>query len=125
VQRHVRHRHARERGGRPQRASGAGARPSSARAPWLGAVGVYVRSVEAVMHLKSRSTDLESVATPPLLSPGGALEGGPRRDGWERIRYVLGHPVHLVCLGMLMLMGVFVASPWMLVPILMFEVLVA
>lgn len=76
------------------------------------------------MHLKSKSTDLESATSPPLLSSGGALEGGPRHDALERIRYVLGHPVHLVCLGMLMLMGVFVASPWMLLPILMFEVLV-
>lgn len=75
------------------------------------------------MYLKSKSTDLES-ASPPLAS-AVALEGGPRRDGWDRLRFVLGHPVHLVCLGALMLMGVFVASPWMLVPILAFEALTA
>ena len=75
------------------------------------------------MHLKSKSTDLDSLA-PPAVSSALALEGGPRRDALDRLRYVLGHPVHLVSLGVLMLMGVFVASPWMLLPILAFEILV-
>lgn len=77
------------------------------------------------MHLKSKSTELDSVVQPPFDSSSVALEGGPRRDAWDRLRYVFGHPIHLVCLGVLMLMGVFVASPWMLLPILMFEALVA
>ncbi len=77
------------------------------------------------MHLKSKTTDLESMASPSVLDSAVALEGGPRRDGWDRLRYVLGHPVHLVCLGALMLRGVFIASPWMLIPILAFEVMTA
>lgn len=74
------------------------------------------------MQLKTK-TDLE-LASPPALSSALALEGGPRRDTLDRLRFVYGHPLHLVALGMLLLMGVFVASPWMLLPILLFEVLV-
>lgn len=77
------------------------------------------------MHLKSKTTELESVVSTPLLASNAALEGGPRNDRWERLRYVLGHPVHLVVLGTLLLMGVFAGSPWMLVLILMVEALVA
>lgn len=76
------------------------------------------------MHLKSKTTDLESVASTPLLASHVALEGGPRNERWDRLRYVLGHPVHLVFLGALLLMGVFVGSAWMLLPILLFEALV-
>lgn len=75
------------------------------------------------MHLKTKSTDLE-LAQPPVLSSAQALEGGPRRDALDRLRFVFGHPIHLVTLGVLLLMGVFVASPWMLLPIVLFEVLV-
>ncbi len=77
------------------------------------------------MHSKSKTTDLESVASTPLLSSHVALEGGPRHDGWDRLRYVLGHPGHLVLLGTLLLIGVFVGSPLMLIPILIIEALVA
>jgi hypothetical protein len=77
------------------------------------------------MHLKSKMTDLESVASTPLLASNVALEGGPRRDGWERLRYVLGHPGHLVLLGTLLLIAVFVGSPLMLIPILMVEAFVS
>lgn len=77
------------------------------------------------MHLKSKTTDFESMPSPSLLDSAVALEGGPRHDRWDRLRYVLGHPVHLVCLGALMLMGVFIASPWMLLPIVAFEIATA
>jgi hypothetical protein len=79
------------------------------------------------MHLKSKSSEAETAAgiTSPLLASAIALEGGPRRDRWDRLRFVLGHPVHLICLGALMLMGVFAGSAWMLLPILALETVAA
>jgi hypothetical protein len=73
------------------------------------------------MNLKSKSSDVDPAATvPPLVAPA-ALEGGPRRDRLERLRYVWTHPAHLVCFGALLMIGVFAGSPWMLIPILALE----
>jgi hypothetical protein len=53
------------------------------------------------------------------------LEGGPHRERLDRLRYVLGHPLHLVVLAMLLMTGVFAASAWVFVPLLLFEIAVS
>ncbi|MCZ7685834.1 MAG: hypothetical protein M5U28_46565 [Sandaracinaceae bacterium] len=39
-----------------------------------------------------KSTDLDSGGVGAAPELGRDLEGGPRRDALERVRYVLGHP---------------------------------
>jgi hypothetical protein len=74
------------------------------------------------MQLKPKPSDAD--ATVGAVPPRGtlaALEGGPRRLRWERLRWVLGHPAHLVTLALLVLVGVVSGSAWMLLPIAALE----
>jgi hypothetical protein len=75
------------------------------------------------MHSKPKSNDPESAASSPWLTPDLALEGGPRDDRRDRLRYVLGHPMHWVGLGVLLLMSVFSGSLAMLSVAMLYEVL--
>jgi hypothetical protein len=75
------------------------------------------------MQLSARLPDPADglpLAPPPVITL--ALEGGPRSDRWDRLRYVLGHPLHLLALCALSLGGVLAGGAWMLLPIAAMEI---
>jgi hypothetical protein len=74
------------------------------------------------MQLKSKvpePVDGVTVAPPHLSS--ALLEGGPRRERWDRLRCAMGHPAHLLALSMLAAGGLLMGSMWALLPIILFE----